>query len=90
MQTQIHTLNIHAHMRTLSSRALTTLPEDPGSILRTRQLSLTPVLEDPMPSSGLYGHQPCIWYTDIYAGQTLIHLKLKSKKRWGLERWLSG
>lgn len=47
-------------------RTLATFPEDPGliySISGGSQLTVTPVLRDPMPSCGLLGHQapmPCI------------------------------
>ena len=37
------------------------------------QPSMTPVPEDPMPSSDVLRHQPHRWYTVIYAGQAFIH-----------------
>lgn len=30
------------------------------------QLSVNPVLENPVPTSGRYGHQAGVWYTDIH------------------------
>lgn len=39
------------------------------------QPSVTPVLDDLMPFSGLYRHQACMWYTYILAGKTLIYRK---------------
>lgn len=34
------------------------------------QPSIIPVPEGSTPSSGLFMHQACIWYTDIYDGKT--------------------
>lgn len=52
-------------------RALVIIPEDPRLILRTTEwlttTHVTPVPKDPMPSSGLYGHQACTHDTDIHA-----------------------
>lgn len=36
-----------------------------------------------MPSAGLCEHETCMWYTDIHAGKTLIHIKFLKSKGWG-------
>lgn len=41
------------------------------------QLSVTQVLGDPVPPSGL--STVCTWYTNIYVGKTLIHIKIKKR-----------
>jgi hypothetical protein len=38
-----------------------------------------------MPSSGPLGHQAQVWYTDIYAGKTLMHIKTFLKTHRKLE-----
>lgn len=37
------------------------------------QPSVTLVAGALMPSSDLFGHQACVWYTNIHADQTFIH-----------------
>ena len=53
-------------------------PEDLGSLPSTHTVAhncLYLRFWDPVPSSDLPGHQACTWYTDIYAGKTLKHIK---------------
>ena len=39
-----------------------------------------------MPSAGLCEHETCMWYTDIHAGKTLIHISNpKRQKGFGRE-----
>lgn len=43
-------------------------------------LSVTPVSEDLILSSGLIQHQAHTWHTDMYASKTVIHIKIKVNK----------
>lgn len=45
------------------------------------QPSVTPVLGDPMPTSGLRWHQARRWYTATHAGKVLIRIQNKEKKK---------
>jgi hypothetical protein len=38
-------------------------------------MSVTPDVEDPVPSSGLTGHQIPIWHRHLHADKTLIYIK---------------
>lgn len=63
-------------------KALTALLEDQGSIpsfYMAFHPSVTPVLGDKMPSSGLQWHKACWWYTDMFPGK--IHTKDKNKSQ---------
>lgn len=64
--------------------ALAVLIEGLGSIPRshmaTHDPSITPVLGDLMPSSGLLWHQAHKWDTDTQADKTPIHLHIKQNK----------
>jgi hypothetical protein len=44
------------------------------------QLCLTSDPGGMVPFSGLYKHQAYIWYTNIHAGKTPVHIKKKSLK----------
>lgn len=46
---------------------------DPQYSQRDSQLSLTPILEDPIPSSNFWGHQAQACSTCIQAGKTLMY-----------------
>lgn len=41
--------------------------------------SLTPVPENPMPSSGLCRYQTHMWYTNTHTSKTPIHIKINEK-----------
>ena len=49
--------------------ARTALEEGQGSVRRSLQPFSTPVPGNPMPSSGLQGHETCVWYTEINAAK---------------------
>lgn len=63
-------------------RALTTIQRTrvqlPASTWQLVPL-VTPVPEDPLPTSGLLQQQGCKWYTDIHTGETLIHMNFFKK-----------
>jgi hypothetical protein len=44
------------------------------------KLSATPIPSNSRPSSGLHGHQTCMWYIVTHAGKILIHIKWKKIK----------
>jgi len=97
INTHIHTNTEHTHpckhkyihrntgvyMHMHCNRALTTLSEDPDSIFRTWQQT---TVSSSRRSSALFwspwASQAFMWYTDIHAGKTLIHLKVKRDGDW--------
>lgn len=44
-----------------------------------------PVPGDLMPSTGLCEHETCMWYADIHAGKTLIHIQKNPKRKTFVE-----
>lgn len=59
-------------------RELTAFAEDLGSLPNTHGgsgLSITPVPEDLMPTSAIWGHQEHTWYNNLHAGITSMHIK---------------
>lgn len=59
-------------------RALATLREDLGSILKTQFFKSSP--RNPTTSSDLLGYQAHTWYTDIHAGQIPMYINLNKNK----------
>lgn len=45
------------------------------------QLAVTSVSGCLLPSSGLQGHQACVYYVDIHVDGIPIHIKLKKEKK---------
>lgn len=57
-----------------AAKSLGAFAESPGSSSQLmNNWFLTPVPEDPIPSSDLYKYQVYIWYTCIHAYKTLVH-----------------
>jgi hypothetical protein len=63
-------------------RVLAALAKALGSIHKTHsslQTSIT--LENLELLFGIHGHSACMWYTDIHAGKTPIHIKNKKTNK---------
>jgi hypothetical protein len=67
----------------LQIQALAVLPKDLGLFSSTHMVahncSLTPLLGDLMPSSGLHKYQASKWHTGIHKSKIFIHIKFLNK-----------